>query len=240
MGKHVLGWTRLYGANIAYNVINKRLLIAHPHPLLAAASDQNLQSRHSSKARRGGGMDMTFNGRDHRSESGLFLFVRNPLLGLRADTLARADEFRLLHASLSGITPNKIQVYVLSVKSADDHQRVFRHLRRLLGLAVFHWGGMLFSNISVSEVHISFTHTVKAHLANWWLIFRRNAGPEQSIDGLVKEPLKGGGRARQKEERQNGGGLSPRGERVLPPNPRTKKKKKKKRQTQIFATTWGK
>ena len=25
---------RLYGANIAYNVINKRLLLAHPHPLL--------------------------------------------------------------------------------------------------------------------------------------------------------------------------------------------------------------
>ena len=34
--------------------------------------------------------------------------------------------------------------------------------RRLFGLAIFHWGGMLFSNISVSEVHISFTHTVKA------------------------------------------------------------------------------
>ena len=31
-----------------------------------------------------------------------------------------------------------------------------------MGLAVLHWSGMLFSNISVSEVHISFTHTVKA------------------------------------------------------------------------------
>lgn len=26
---------RLYGANIAYNVINKRVLLAHPHPCLA-------------------------------------------------------------------------------------------------------------------------------------------------------------------------------------------------------------
>jgi hypothetical protein len=29
---------------------------------------------------------------------------------------------------------------------------------------VLHWSGMLFSNISVSEVHISFTHTVKADI----------------------------------------------------------------------------
>ena len=31
-----------------------------------------------------------------------------------------------------------------------------------MGLALLHWSGMLFSNISVSEVHISFVHTVKA------------------------------------------------------------------------------
>lgn len=37
-------------------------------------------------------------------------------------------------------------------------------LRKLMGLAVLHWSGMLFSNISVSEVHISFTHTVKADI----------------------------------------------------------------------------
>lgn len=43
-------------------------------------------------------------------------------------------------------------------------------LRRLLGLAVFHWGGMLFSNISVAEVHISFTHTVKASVLGWRLV----------------------------------------------------------------------
>ena len=37
-----------------------------------------------------------------------------------------------------------------------------KSVRKLMGLAVLHWSGMLFSNISVSEVHISFTHTVKA------------------------------------------------------------------------------
>ena len=39
-----------------------------------------------------------------------------------------------------------------------------------MGLAVLHWSGMLFSNISVSEVHISFTHTVKADILSWRLL----------------------------------------------------------------------
>jgi len=43
-------------------------------------------------------------------------------------------------------------------------------LRKLMGLAVLHWSGMLFSNISVSEVHISFTHTVKADILSWRLL----------------------------------------------------------------------
>ena len=46
-------------------------------------------------------------------------------------------------------------------ESCSQGMGMFASPRRLFGLAVFHWGGMLFSNISVSEVHISFTHTVK-------------------------------------------------------------------------------
>lgn len=33
---------RLYGANIAYNVINKRVLLAHPHPCLVAISKSRI------------------------------------------------------------------------------------------------------------------------------------------------------------------------------------------------------
>ncbi|CAE7838870.1 PPT3 [Symbiodinium sp. CCMP2592] len=91
----------LYGANIAYNVINKRLLIAHPHPLLIT------------------GVNLA---------SSSFCAILCWVFGLIS-------------------WPGRM--------SLDFYLRLF-------GLAIFHWGGMLFSNISVSEVHISFTHTVKA------------------------------------------------------------------------------
>ncbi|CAJ1333178.1 unnamed protein product [Effrenium voratum] len=91
----------LYGANIAYNVVNKRLLLAHPHPCLVT------------------GMNLF-------SSAGCCVLCWG--LGLMR-------------------WPGRLESSVYL---------------RLLGLAVFHWGGMLFSNISVAEVHISFTHTVKA------------------------------------------------------------------------------
>jgi len=91
----------LYGANIAYNVINKRVLLAHPHPCLITGI--NLCS------------------------SSLCCIVCW-MLGLIHWPRFLGWSFYL----------------------------------KLMGLAVLHWSGMLFSNISVSEVHISFTHTVKA------------------------------------------------------------------------------
>mmetsp|Transcript_62745 Transcript_62745/g.147117 ORF Transcript_62745/g.147117 Transcript_62745/m.147117 type:complete len:424 (+) Transcript_62745:99-1370(+) len=91
----------LYGANIAYNVINKRLLIAHPHPLLV---------------------------------TGLNLFSSSCCATL---------------CWVCGLIP-------------WPGRMSWHFYMRLFGLALFHWGGSLFSNISVSEVHISFTHTVKA------------------------------------------------------------------------------
>lgn len=91
----------LYGANIAYNVINKRVLLAHPHPCLVT------------------GINLC---------SSSLCCVVCWMLGLIHWPRFLGWPFYL----------------------------------KLMGLAVLHWSGMLFSNISVSEVHISFTHTVKA------------------------------------------------------------------------------
>ncbi|CAK8995817.1 unnamed protein product, partial [Durusdinium trenchii] len=91
----------LYGANIAYNVINKRVLLAHPHPCLVTG-------------------------------------------------------INLLSSSLCCIA-----CWMFGVMRFPRTLNWSFYLK-LMGLAVLHWSGMLFSNISVSEVHISFTHTVKA------------------------------------------------------------------------------
>ncbi|CAE6933361.1 PPT3 [Symbiodinium natans] len=91
----------LYGANIAYNVINKRLLLAHPHPLLITG------------------------------------------------------------VNLASSSVCAILCWVCGLIRWPGRMSLDFYLR-LFGLAIFHWGGMLFSNVSVSEVHISFTHTVKA------------------------------------------------------------------------------
>jgi len=90
----------LYGANIAYNVLNKRVLIAYPHPLIVTTMN-------------------------------------------------------LCMCSACCILAWLVGVHRVPAKLP-------RECVRLLPLILFHWAGTLLANISVSEVNISFTHTVKS------------------------------------------------------------------------------
>eukprot|EP00930_Biecheleria_cincta_P016697 TRINITY_DN13476_c0_g2_i1.p1 TRINITY_DN13476_c0_g2~~TRINITY_DN13476_c0_g2_i1.p1 ORF type:complete len:422 (+),score=59.25 TRINITY_DN13476_c0_g2_i1:130-1395(+) len=90
----------LYGANVAYNVLNKRLLIAHPNPMLITTVNLGTCS---------------------------LCCIAAWLLRLQC----------LPHVSLG-------------------------KLKILVPLAALNLMGMMCANISVSEVNISFTHTVKA------------------------------------------------------------------------------
>jgi len=90
----------LYGANIAYNVLNKRVLMAYPHPLVVTT-------------------------------------------------------LNLCTCSLCCLV-----ACFFGVHTAPP--RLARTCVKLLPLMVFHWAGILLANVSVSEVNISFTHTVKS------------------------------------------------------------------------------
>lgn len=90
----------LYGANVAYNVLNKRLLIYHPHPVLITTVNLGTCS---------------------------FCCLISWLLRVQPPP---------------HVSPGKLKI--------------------LVPLAALNLMGMLCANISVSEVNISFTHTVKA------------------------------------------------------------------------------
>uniref|UniRef100_A0A7R9ZY69 Sugar phosphate transporter domain-containing protein n=1 Tax=Pyrodinium bahamense TaxID=73915 RepID=A0A7R9ZY69_9DINO len=91
----------LYGANVAYNVLNKRLLIAYPHPLLVTTMNFGTCS--------------------------LFCII----------------------------------AWVLGFQRPPP-KLTYSMCARLAPLMFFHWMGTFLANISVSEVNIAFTHTVKA------------------------------------------------------------------------------
>mmetsp|Transcript_39002 Transcript_39002/g.121505 ORF Transcript_39002/g.121505 Transcript_39002/m.121505 type:complete len:439 (+) Transcript_39002:77-1393(+) len=90
----------LYGANVAYNVLNKRVLLAYPHPVVVTTMN-------------------------------------------------------LLTCSLCCV-----MAWAAGISRAPP--RPTREHARLLPLVLFHWAGIFLANVSVSEVNISFTHTVKA------------------------------------------------------------------------------
>jgi len=90
----------LYGTNIAYNVLNKRLLTAHPCPV----------------------------------------FITTVNFGTCSVCCIVAW---LLHLQQR---PRRVTVSLLA---------------RMIPLALFHWVGLLFANISLAEVNIAFAHTLK-------------------------------------------------------------------------------
>lgn len=92
----------LYGANVAYNVLNKRVLIAYPYPLIVTTMN----------------------------------------LGM---------------CSLCCIA-----AWIVGLHSSPKLLSSYRYTLRLLPLIVVHWAGTYLANISVCEVNISFTHTVKS------------------------------------------------------------------------------
>eukprot|EP00413_Alexandrium_margalefii_P035032 CAMPEP_0204599194 /NCGR_PEP_ID=MMETSP0661-20131031/54697_1 /ASSEMBLY_ACC=CAM_ASM_000606 /TAXON_ID=109239 /ORGANISM="Alexandrium margalefi, Strain AMGDE01CS-322" /LENGTH=413 /DNA_ID=CAMNT_0051609909 /DNA_START=32 /DNA_END=1269 /DNA_ORIENTATION=- len=90
----------LYGANVAYNVLNKRVLIAYPCPLLVTTMN-------------------------------------------------------LLTCSLCCVV-------AWAAGISRPPPRLTRDCLRIVPLMAFHWAGILLANVSVSEVNIAFTHTVKS------------------------------------------------------------------------------